>query len=227
VKNLQEANGLGETVGKPRFEFRFWRQMRRRDEGLLSVLLVTALAGCGGHSAPLNDGASGFTTRVDPKKALGTLDTSERTQLCKDIVSYTTSTLVPDACRRAALATTASAAQSDTSLTDADLQRSCASQDSACLASSVGTDAGAPGSDAAAVGSVRCDLSVLQPSCSATVAEYAACLTDLDAADKVLPSCEATTRAMLTDLASDGGFAVMRPTSCAPVDQCTSGDGGP
>lgn len=194
------------------------------DRYLLS-LLVLALGGCGGNAAP-NDGGAGFATRVDSRKALGMLSTFEQMQLCNDIVSYTTSTLLPGICRRAALTITASTAQSDTGLPDGDLQQFCSSQYSSCLASSVGTGVDAQGADAGAMGGVQCDLSHLQPTCSATVADYTACLTDLDAVDRPLPSCGVATRALLIDLTSDGGFSVARPPSCTPVDECTVGDGG-
>jgi hypothetical protein len=191
----------------------------------LSSLLVAFLVSCGRDGAAPSDGGAAFTTRVDPKKALGTLSTFEQMQLCKDIVQYTTSTLLPDVCRRAALTVTASAARSDDSLTDADLQSSCASAYSTCLASSLGTDSGVAGSDGGAMGGVGCDLSALHPTCSATVADYAACLTHLHDAVSSLPSCDATTRSLLVPLALDGGLNTARPPSCGPVDQCSSADG--
>lgn len=192
----------------------------------LPALVVVVLVGCGGQGADRRDGGRGFATRVDSNKALGMLSDAERTQLCDDVVTYTTATLVPDVCRRAALTITASMAQADSGLSDADLQSACASQYGACLASSGGSDAGAPASDAASMSGVHCDLSTLQPTCSATVADYAACLTDIDAADSGLPSCEAIARATLIDLASDAGLVAARPPSCSVVDQCSSGDAG-
>lgn len=190
--------------------------------------MMVVLGACSSHGSSSNDGGDGFITSVDHRKTIGQLGPDERTRLCADASAYLSGTLVPDLCRHAALVVTAQTAQMSADLADADLQTSCVAYAENCKTSVDGGGAFIPGQqDGSAGGGITCDLSTVQTSCAASVADFVACLSETDAAYRESPSCSAVTRELLAAFLSDGGVAAARPPSCAVVDQClASRDGG-
>ena len=145
-------------------------------------------------------GAGGPLTSLAGTGSLGSLTPSDAAQLCSDTYAYFQRTVSQATlCKEAGLTYGVSSSASS----DAQLQQNCNGQQAACLA------------DGPAIAS----CSSLPASCTATVAQYSACIMDEDAAFNSgvagLASCSTVT---LADLQAVWNFvAADPPASCASL----------
>jgi len=126
-----------------------------------------------------NGGGSAFTT-ISASKTLGMLTAAESTQLCDDTKAYFARAISKaNSCKFSAL----SNAASTSAPSDAVLRTNCTSMETSCNAS----DVMGPGSGTSCFAP--------PPTCTATVAQYAACIIDeaalLSQSASTLPSCSA------------------------------------
>jgi hypothetical protein len=170
---------------------------------LVISLVVSPIAGCGGSS-------SGGVTSVPGTKTLKDLTPAELATLCSDSANYFR-THVTSTCKLAGFTVAALAAGFNPTITDAQLQALC-NQGVASCNSGGGADAGSS--------SQTCDPP--PATCTATVSEYSACLTDdaaaINSAFGSIPSCSSLTRASLTASSADAGTG---PTATTPAS-CTT-----
>jgi len=169
--------------------------------------------GTGGSSSSGGAGSGGTGgvssgTTVSGGKTLGSLTPSESTQLCKDTSAYFGQNISQATlCKEAGLGY----AVSSSAPTDAQLQKNCASQEASCLKG----------------GPAVANCTGISANCSATVAQYNACIADRvsDFNQQVsgLASCATVT---LPDLAAVWTFmSAALPASCTLVtDQCPTLD---
>jgi hypothetical protein len=167
--------------------------------------IVLAMAvGCGG-------GSSGFNPGVPGSKPVGQLSGDEAKTLCDNTVAHYRMTLTSSTGRestcRAAGAVVASL-QSTATATDLQIQFTCIAGYTLCeqaiadggLDALSGVGGGDGGADPCA-GAANPD-----PTCTATVAQYTACINESEAAlMKAYPSCAELTKAKLTELTSAPG----------------------
>ena len=146
-------------------------------------------AGSGGGVAGSGGGGGSAVTSISGSKPLGTLTAAESTQLCDDTKAYFKSAISKaNSCKFSALSNAAStSAPSDTVL-----QTNCASMETSCNASATM----GPGTS----------TSCFPPpaTCTATVAQYSACISDeaalLTQSANTLPSCAAVRLADITPI---------------------------
>jgi hypothetical protein len=162
--------------------------------------------GTGGTTGTAGAGGGSSVTTVSGTKALGTLTSDEATQLCDDTYAYFEKSITQaTTCKWKAL----SYATSSSAPTEAKLQQNCTSKETSCLSGTGST--GNPG------------CGDLPATCKATVAEYAACISD-EAANfnqtvSGLPVCTAFTT-VGTDAIWEAMVADM-PGACQPLlTQC-------
>jgi len=144
---------------------------------------------------------------------LGTLSDGDAQKLCTEAGAFLSggsfkTTFSDFSCKAAGIEATFAAMAK----TDADLQASCKTAYDACVAMP---------SDPTSM--LMCDKRPTA-ACTATVAEYSACLNDttgfLTTADASLPSCSSLTMANLaTSLAAFGQLQSSEPASCKTLDQ--------
>jgi len=147
-------------------------------------MIVGISWGLGVVSAGCDDGGAGseIPSSVPRDKRLSDLTPAERTQFCADVVAWAMSgPLLTEACNVDAWTATYLESTVATTATDASLQSLCAAAYSACVANGVTN---------------MCDTAKLA-TCTATVSEYDACLSDTVGALGVLPPCSAVTRGAL------------------------------
>jgi hypothetical protein len=180
---------------------------------LTGVFVMGVLEGCGGGG-----GGGTFTTSVPGDKPLGGLTGAEADQLCRDQNKFISeSTYQMDMCRISAYLAAAFTATLSTTATDAELRTSCSDTYTQCLNPDPDGGAGAGGTCGAP-----------PPSCTATVAELAACLNDevaqYHALARQIPECGSLTRAGLveTDGGSTPGLTEL-PASCQTVQSKCGG----
>ena len=165
--------------------------------------------GTGGSSSSGGTGSGGSSgTTVSGGKTLGSLTPSEATQLCKDTSAYFGQNISQATlCKEAGLGY----AVSSSAPTDAQLQKNCTSQEASCLQG----------------GPAVANCTSITANCSATVAQYLACITDrvadFNQQVSALASCATVT---LPDLAAVWAFmSADLPASCTQVtDQCPTLD---
>jgi hypothetical protein len=205
--------------------------MRQRLMGLLTAVLLATTLMTGACSSTSNNGGTGgrsgtgaggsesgtggrgggsgaSVTSVSSTKTISGLGAAEATQLCNDTYSYF-GTAIPraTACKWSGL----SRAASSSSRTQDDLQQGCALADNSCLHS----DAGA---------FVNPGCGDLPMNCTATVAQYAACIADevagFNQTVNGFPECSVVTLADTSPIfdALGGGTP---PASCTSLgDAC-------
>jgi hypothetical protein len=158
-------------------------------------------AGSGGHVGSGDAaGGGGSVTTLSGSKPLGSLSAGEASQLCNDTYAYYQRSISQAVlCKEAGLAY----GVSSSAPTDAQLQQNCGTQEGACLTALPAV---------ASCGSIP-------TSCSVTVAQYSACISDQAAAFNAgvaaLPGCAMVT---LNDL--QGVWALLTadpPANCAPL----------
>jgi hypothetical protein len=146
--------------------------LSRRSYGVVVGFVALGLAiGCDGDS-------NSFQSTLPPNKRLADLTPAERDQLCMDLRTFG-ETVLPDLCGTVALLTAYARSMVDTTATDAQLQATCTDATRQCIANGVTT---------------TCEPA--PPTCTATVGEFGACLSDSSAALQT-PPCNAVRRATL------------------------------
>jgi hypothetical protein len=146
-------------------------------------------------------------TTLSGTKALNALTTADATQLCKDTYAYFGQTIpMATACKYKGL----SYATSSSAPSDAQFQQVCKDHESACTQAGSGVgSADNPG------------CSDLHSTCTATVAEYSACISDevatFNQGMSGLPSCATATSASMSAV-----WQVMVPTAPASCDSLTN-----
>jgi hypothetical protein len=164
----------------------------------------TAGSGGGSASADAGGGGGSAVTGLSGTRALNTLTATEATQLCDDTYAYF-GTAIPRAteCRWKGL----SYAASSSAPSQAVLQQNCTNQENACLQA-----------DGGVISNPGCgDIAT---TCTATVADYSACITDevaaFDQTVNGLPACSALTTAGTSAIfdAQTGGTP---PASCTSL----------
>jgi hypothetical protein len=172
-----------------------------------AVTVTVTLLGCGG--AP----GTRPVTRLDGSTPINKLSPGQTAQLCSDVQSYYTSSISQGADCNLQGFLAAALTAIDPGATDADIQASCAAAYAQC--SSSPADAGA--GSFSTCGDSGADIT----DCTATVGEYASCVSDLTAATNhefaSLPSCGVIDRA---SLASDSGTlppGPSTPPTCAVI----------
>jgi hypothetical protein len=180
--------------------------MTRAAALLVSIGASLTAVGCG------DDKPSGFRTGVDGSKTIGTATPAEAEQICRSTETWARAQLADSkqrelACRIEALGAAASgllAPGANPTVMPAQLQTTCRATLDQCLA------AGAP----SAMPSMAACPS-FPPTCTATVAEYEACLNDVppfvDKSAASLPTCETLNPVSLLALAS---LVSTAPASC-------------
>lgn len=169
----------------------------------LSTLTVTA--GCGGGSG------AGFHTSVPASKPLNTLSPSDVKALCMDMVTFLNMQIQADLknkdleCRGAGLGFAALAANSPNA-TDAQLQQACQVGYQLCLSAPADAGVSSGNIDAGVSGDECTNTSTPPASCTATVAQYTACVSEASSSvQDVLPPCNELTKAKLAMLTGDAG----------------------
>ena len=167
--------------------------------------------GKGGGAA---GGATNFVSSLPGGLILGALSDAQIQQLCEEAGRYYTalgSALQEGACRSAGI----SAALIAKAATDAEVRESCQGSYASCIAQPIGTS------------SLDCNDRP-DSNCSASVAEYAACLDDSSEALRTqlngLPSCQSLTAASLPALAA-GGAPGASPACATFVQKCPAAGG--
>ena len=160
-------------------------------------------AGTSGGGAGGGGGTGSSVTTINGTKALNALTPTEVTQLCDDTYAYF-GTAIPKAttCRWRGLAYGASSSAP----TDAQLQTSCTNKETSCLGSAD------PWAD-----NLGCND--LPATCTATVAQYSACISDEVTAFIQLvngfPMCSALVRSNASEILN--AIAGAPPASCASL----------
>jgi len=169
----------------------------------------TNAAGAGNTNAAgaANTSTGSFSSGLPADKQLGSLTDAEKAALCQKLSDYfsqgtISKSLEEFTCRSssALFALVLSGAQND-----ADLQTACKSAYEPCLSSPVMT-------------SESCKVSETGSTCTATVAEYDACMNDyaksLDQLITTFPTCD-----KLTLTSSSQIFALSEPASCQTLQE--------
>lgn len=142
-----------------------------------ALALVIFAGGCGGGSGP-----EPIPTSVPGGKRLSDLTPAERQQYCLDLAAWLMSgPFLSDGCNLSSWLATQAQASVETTATDAELRATCEGSYASCVA-----------------GGVMSNCTASMPiTCTATVSEYNACVSESLAVLGALPSCSAVTRASL------------------------------
>jgi len=173
---------------------------------------TTGAAGsAGGTTGTGGGGGGGAVTSISASKTLGSLTAAESDQLCDDTKTYfMTSISKANSCKFSAL----SMAASTSAPSDAVLRTNCTSMETSCNASATM----GPGSS----------TSCFPPpaTCTATVAQYSACISDqaalLNQSANTLPNCSAVRLADISPIfgAVEAFYTV--PGCMALMNECPS-----
>ena len=182
----------------------------------VGILAMAALIGCGSSGGSVGS----FSTTVPPSTQLGQLSSAQLTSLCSDLNRYYTglasnASLKQGSCKLAAVLTASLTVGSST--TDAQLQAACNQAYNQCLSGSSTT------------GQTLTCTETPPASCTATVAQYTACLNDnvsaTTAAFASLPACNSLTVASLSADGGSGGGGDELPASCKTFSAACSDTG--
>ena len=149
----------------------------------------------------------GSVTTLSDTKALNALTAADATQLCKDVYAYFGKTIpMATACKYKGL----SYATSSSAPTDTQFRQICTEHETSCTQANSGVgSADNPG------------CNDIPSTCTATVAQYSACISDevtaFNTAVDGLPSCAASTSATISAV-----WEVMTPTTPASCDALTA-----
>jgi hypothetical protein len=152
-------------------------------------------------------GGGGSVTPLSDTKALNALTAADATQLCKDVYAYFGKTIpMATACKYKGL----SYATSSSAPTDTQFRQICTEHEASCTKANSGVgSADNPG------------CSDIPSTCTATVAQYSACISDEVAAFNQalagLPTCAASTSAGISAV-----WEVMAPTAPASCDSLSN-----
>jgi hypothetical protein len=158
--------------------------------------------GLGGTQAGVGGGVANPVTTLSPSTALSALTDTEFTQLCDDAYSYFGTAIATDTfCKWKGL----SYATSSSAPTEEQLRSNCSSTEATCLADPAAALANNPGCNS------------IPANCTATVADYSACIMDEAAAFtqtvNAIPACAEFTSAATS--------MVWDATGAAPMASCT------
>jgi hypothetical protein len=185
-----------------------------------SVVPVLMAGGCG------DDSNGKLSTGVDKDKPLGGVSPAEAEQICRSTEIWAKRAIAESkqkelTCRISGLVVAGTAGLSPggmgTTVSDAQLQMSCKATEDQCLATATPAPTGNAG---------MCPA--FPAGCTATVAEYEACLNDVppfvDQTASTLPRCETLNRLSLLSLL---GLANSLPPSCRTFQMKCGGAGIP
>jgi hypothetical protein len=200
--------------------------MRIGLSGLVSALaLVSTMASAGCTSSPSSGGTGGSTgsggavgtggsssggtsvTTISDSKALNALTPADSTQLCKDVYAYFGKNIpMATACKFKGL----SSATSSSAPSDSQFQQVCKDHEATCTQAGSGVgSADNPG------------CSAIPSTCTATVAQYSACISDevvaFNQGMSGLPSCATAGSASISAV-----WQVMIPSVPASCDSLTT-----
>jgi hypothetical protein len=158
---------------------------------------------CGGGSS-----GSGFHTSVASNKPLNQLSSSETKQICTEAITYLTSPtsgfLTKETTCRAVGVELAALSGAGAAQSDAQIQAACQAGYAICEASDGGSDL-QPG-DGGAPADQCANPTPAPADCTATVAQYSACINELTAGvANLFPPCNQLTAAKAAALSGDGG----------------------
>jgi hypothetical protein len=192
--------------------------MKKPSAAFLAVVIIAAI-GCGG-------GGSGFSPSVPSDKPLGSLSTSDATKLCMDTASYLMSQTKAletkeNQCRITGLALAALAAM-DSTASDAMLQQAC--QAGYQLCETAPADGGFTTDVDAGTSTIDCSNPTIPATCTATVAQYSACVNEQTAAiQSLFVPCNQLTKAKLMTFSGDDGGASTSGPACAAFQAACPG----
>ncbi|HEY4156577.1 MAG TPA: hypothetical protein VGM29_00710 [Polyangiaceae bacterium] len=183
---------------------------------LLKVVSGAGLAlACGGSTSQSGGGPGAFTTGIPSSTPLASLSPAQATELCQETGQYlTNSGGVPIICKLLAVETTLLSGLGG-QMSDMQLQQQCTMQEMQCSTSPPQMS--------------DCSNKQAEPStCTATIADYQACLNQvpgvLSALSASLPACSALTAASSTQLLTGLG-TLMQPAACTTLDaKCPGAD---
>lgn len=168
----------------------------------MSLVLWAACAGCGGGGS-----GNGVMTSVPHDEPISDLPPAERTQFCADVATWAMmGPFLTGSCNVVAWTLAYADSLADTAATDATLQSTCEAAYSQCLANGVTN---------------TCDAAKLA-TCTATVSEFNACLSDTLAALVEWPACSAVTRGSLASNVA-GGSEGRSSAACTTVKSLCPG----
>jgi len=189
--------------------------MRNRVRGVVGVLSLSVLLGCGGGGGGTpGTGGSGGTggtggTSIPGNRKLMSLTEAEALQLCGDLQSYEVHNISKlGLCRYSGITTAILSATIDSTSTDADLVTACNLAVDQCIGYPMDPNVSCPLGDPS--------------SCSPTptVDDLTTCVADdvaaINATLLALPSCPSITRAWLNANGSTAG-TVTTPASCTAL----------
>lgn len=188
--------------------------MKKATMGRWSIWMI-ALAGCG--SSGSQDAGNVEVTTLDGSTPLATLTASQAAQLCTDVVAYEDHLVSASGdCKIASIAAAAAlrASSSGSVITDAQYQAACASDYGKCATNGSAVN----GTEGCGVGQFQsCVL-------AATVAEYAACVTDMTTGAaqvaSAFPGCSALTADSLPTALAGLSQAVEAPNCTTLSTDC-------
>jgi hypothetical protein len=187
----------------------------------LAVVISTVAIGCGGG------GGSGFSTSVPGSTPLNKLSAADATKLCMDTAAYEQAQFTTDfsnkdfECRAGGLA--AASASADSTSTNATVQKAC--QDFYTLCLNTPLDGGALDVDAGTSSSDCTNAQQQVSSCSATVMQLSACVTEMSSEiQSAFPPCNQLTLANISAFTSDAGTDLTASgPACTTLDTACPG----
>lgn len=137
-----------------------------------------------------------FSSSVPEDKTLESLSETEAETVCRDLEEFISQDVVQqDNCRMLGVLAAAFTAEFSAEASDADLRSLCSTTYEECASSAAATDG-------------ECDASEFSDNCSASVAEYGACLEEtfgqLHGFVGQLPSCSSLSRETLSEMSPEG-----------------------
>jgi hypothetical protein len=172
-----------------------------------AILSVCWLAGCGGGGGS-SANLGGFSSSIDGNDQINQLTSQQQQTLCSEVTSFAASSgldrdQVEVLCRVSAIL--AASFTAPAAATDAQLRAACQSSYDMCKAQASPSD---------------CNFDAATATCTATIAELAACVNDslqtYSMALNEIPTCDKITAATLQSSASQTSAT---PASCATYQQ--------
>ena len=191
-------------------------------KGIHSSVLLGLMAGLLGTIACDDDDPTKLSTGVDSNKPIGTVTPPEAEQICKSTEAWARRAIAEAkqkelTCRIGALVVAAGSLGAGGAVAEAELRMACQTSFDQCMMAAVPT-----------TGSVAPTCQGFPAGCTATVAEYEACLNDVppfvDRTIMNLPPCETLTRLSLISLL---GLASTLPPTCQTFQMKCGGMGIP
>jgi hypothetical protein len=181
-------------------------ERRKWTVGVIVAGYALACAACGDSGSA---GPSAVSSGLPPTKVVGTLTTTETTQLCKTVEDAFKDPAVTDGlCRFTAIFAAVAATLALPSATDAQLQMACTMGYTECKKPQNQT-------------TNQCKAP--PASCTATVGEVEKCLADMKSSlanlGAAVPACSTLTKATLGSSPPDTAGLTQEPDSCETINQ--------